>query len=82
MGWVNAEPRYSPWRLVITPAALKPKIAVVDDDARMRGSIVAALRSTFEVVEGEDYEAADRRKSMLADIVLAARYIDLTRGDG
>src|SRR5208282_5205498 len=32
--------------------------AVVDDDARMRGSIVAALRSTFEVVEGGDYAAA------------------------
>jgi DNA-binding NtrC family response regulator len=55
---VRAEPRQSRRRLLITPAALKPKIAVVDDDARMRGSIVAALRSTFEMVEGADYEAA------------------------
>jgi chaperone required for assembly of F1-ATPase len=30
---------------------------------------------------GEDYEAKDRRTGMLADIVLAARYIDLTRGN-
>src|ERR1700723_3472759 len=56
--WLGATPRHSRRRLVITPAALKPKIAVVDDDARMRGSIVAALRSTFEVVEGGDYAAA------------------------
>ena len=56
--WLGATPRHSQRRLLITPAAPKPKIAVVDDDARMRGSIVAALRSTFEVVEGADYEAA------------------------
>jgi DNA-binding NtrC family response regulator len=30
----------------------------VDDDAAMRASIVAALRSDFEVLEGEDYETA------------------------
>jgi chaperone required for assembly of F1-ATPase len=30
---------------------------------------------------GEDDEAVDRRASIMADIVLAARYIDLTRGD-
>jgi len=56
--WAGAMPRHSPRRLLITPGAPKSKIAVVDDDARMRGSIVAALRSTFEVVEGADYEAA------------------------
>ncbi|MGA7918748.1 MAG: response regulator, partial [Candidatus Acidiferrales bacterium] len=40
------------------PVGPKPKIAVVDDDSRMRASLVAALRPGFEVLEGEDYEAA------------------------
>ncbi len=43
---------------------------------------LGALDELFQVEQwGEDYEAVDRRTSMLADIVLAARYIDLTRGD-
>ncbi|MGA7623461.1 MAG: sigma-54 dependent transcriptional regulator [Candidatus Acidiferrales bacterium] len=40
------------------PVKAKPKIAVVDDDSSMRASLVGALRSGFEVLEGEDYEAA------------------------
>jgi chaperone required for assembly of F1-ATPase len=44
---------------------------------------LGALDELFQAEQwGEDYEAADRRTSMLADIVLAARYIDLTRGAG
>jgi chaperone required for assembly of F1-ATPase len=43
---------------------------------------LGALDELFQAEQwGEDYEAVDRRTSMLADIVLAARYIDLTRGD-
>jgi chaperone required for assembly of F1-ATPase len=41
---------------------------------------LGALDELFQAEQwGEDYEAIDRRKNMLADIVLAARYIDLTR---
>jgi chaperone required for assembly of F1-ATPase len=43
---------------------------------------LGALDELFQAEQwGEDYEAADRRASMLADVVLAAHYIDLTRGD-
>jgi chaperone required for assembly of F1-ATPase len=43
---------------------------------------LGALDELFQAEQwGEDYEAADRRTSMLTDIVLAARYIDLTRGN-
>lgn len=43
---------------------------------------LGALDELFQAEQwGEDYEAVDRRRSVLADIVLAARYIDLTRGD-
>ena len=42
---------------------------------------LGALDELFQAEQwGEDYEAADRRTSMLADIVLASRYVDLTRG--
>jgi chaperone required for assembly of F1-ATPase len=41
---------------------------------------LGALDELFQAeLWGDDYEATDRRTSMLADIVLAARYIDLTR---
>ncbi|WP_158923394.1 ATP12 family chaperone protein [Acidisphaera sp. S103] len=44
---------------------------------------LGALDELFQAEQwGEDFEAADRRTGMLADIVLAARYIDLTRGNG
>jgi chaperone required for assembly of F1-ATPase len=43
---------------------------------------VGALDELFQAEQwGDDYEAVDRRTGMLADIALAARYIDLTRGD-
>jgi chaperone required for assembly of F1-ATPase len=43
---------------------------------------LGALDELFQAGQwGEDYEAADRRTSMLTDIRLAARYIDLTRGN-
>ncbi len=43
---------------------------------------LGALDELFQAEQwGDDYEAVDRRASMLADIVLAARYIDLTRGE-
>ena len=42
---------------------------------------LGALDELFQAEQwGEDYEAVDRRTRILADIVLAARYIDLTRG--
>jgi DNA-binding NtrC family response regulator len=40
------------------PVGPKPKIAVVDDDSSMRASLISALRSGFEVLEGHDYQAA------------------------
>ena len=43
---------------------------------------LGALDELFQAEQwGDDYEAVDRRTSMLADIVLAAQYIDLTRGE-
>lgn len=43
---------------------------------------LSALDELFQVEQwGEDDEARDRRTGVLADIALAARYIDLTRGD-
>jgi DNA-binding NtrC family response regulator len=36
----------------------KPRLAIVDDDSSLRSKIASALRSDFEVLEGEDYEAA------------------------
>jgi len=42
---------------------------------------LSALDELFQAEQwGEDYEAADRRAGMAADIRLAARYIALTRG--
>ena len=35
-------------------------MAVVDDDASLRSKIASSLRSDFEVLEGQDYEAAYR----------------------
>jgi chaperone required for assembly of F1-ATPase len=43
---------------------------------------LGALDELFQAEQwGDDYEAVDRRKRLLADVVLAARYIDLTRGE-
>jgi chaperone required for assembly of F1-ATPase len=43
---------------------------------------LGALDELFQAEQwGHDYEAVDRRTGMQADIVLAARYIDLTRGN-
>ncbi|HEY1412335.1 MAG TPA: ATPase, partial [Rhodopila sp.] len=43
---------------------------------------LGALDELFQAEQwGEDYEAVDRRKSLLADVMLAAEYIDLTRGN-
>lgn len=43
---------------------------------------LGALDELFQREQwGEDAEAAARRAGMLADVTLAARYIDLTRGD-
>jgi chaperone required for assembly of F1-ATPase len=43
---------------------------------------LGALDELFQAEQwGDDYEAIDRRTSMAADITLAARYIDLTRGE-
>jgi chaperone required for assembly of F1-ATPase len=42
---------------------------------------LGALDELFQAEQwGEDYEALDRRTNMAADVMLAARYIDLTRG--
>jgi chaperone required for assembly of F1-ATPase len=43
---------------------------------------LSALDELFQAEQwGDDDEAVGRRTSLLADIMLAARYIDLTRGD-
>jgi DNA-binding NtrC family response regulator len=47
-------------RSPIAPGAPKPKIAIVDDDHRLRSDIASALRSDFEVLEGSAYEDAYR----------------------
>ena len=48
-------------------------------DARAAFAL-GALDELFQAEQwGDDYEAADRRTGMLADVVLAGRYIDLTR---
>ncbi len=44
----------------MAPSSPNPRVAVVDNDAGLRSRIAAALRSQFEVFEGEDYEAAHR----------------------
>jgi chaperone required for assembly of F1-ATPase len=42
---------------------------------------LGALDELFQAEQwGNDHEAVERRTSMLADVALAARYIDLTRG--
>ena len=40
------------------PGSSKPRIAIVDDDASLRARIASALKSDFEVLEGQDYDAA------------------------
>jgi chaperone required for assembly of F1-ATPase len=56
-------------------------LAAGEIDARTAYRL-GALDELFQAGQwGEDYEAKDRRTGMLADIVLAARYIDLTRGN-
>ena len=52
---------------------------VMDADTAFR---LGALDELFQAEQwGEDYEAEDRRTSLLSDVTLAARYIGLTRGD-
>jgi chaperone required for assembly of F1-ATPase len=54
-------------------------LAAGEMDARTAHSL-GALDELFQAEQwGDDYEAMDRRARMLADIELAARYIDLTR---
>jgi DNA-binding NtrC family response regulator len=45
-------------RSAIAPAAPKPRIAIVDEDAGLRSRIAAALRAEFDVLEGQNYESA------------------------
>ena len=47
----------------------------MDDDASLRSKIVSSLRSEFEVLEGEDYEAAYKllQESELDILLLACR---------
>jgi DNA-binding NtrC family response regulator len=49
-----------PPETTITPVVTKPKVAIVDDDHSLRSKIASALRSQFEVFEGQDFEAAYR----------------------
>jgi DNA-binding NtrC family response regulator len=50
----------SPPETTITPVVTKPKVAIVDDDHSLRSKIASALRSQFEVFEGQDFEGAYR----------------------
>ncbi len=45
-------------RLLIAHGAVRPKVAIVDDDDSLRSKIASALRSQFEVFEGENFEDA------------------------
>jgi DNA-binding NtrC family response regulator len=45
-------------RSAIAAAAPKPRVAIIDDDAGVRSRIAAALRSGFDVLEGQNYESA------------------------
>jgi len=42
----------------IAQGVVRPKVAVVDDDDSLRSKIASALRSQFEVFEGENFEDA------------------------
>lgn len=42
------------------PSPSKPKVAIVDNDEALRTKIGLALKSDFEVLEGEDHDAAYR----------------------
>jgi DNA-binding NtrC family response regulator len=44
----------------MTSSSAKPRIGIVDDDESLRGRIVNSMRSEFEILEGQDYEAAYR----------------------
>jgi len=44
----------------VPSGSIKPKIAVVDTDQSLRSKIASALHADFEVLQGEDYEAAYR----------------------
>jgi DNA-binding NtrC family response regulator len=46
------------WRRAIAPGTPRSRVAIVDDDGSLRSKIASALRSDFEVLEGNDYEAA------------------------
>jgi DNA-binding NtrC family response regulator len=48
------------WRAAIAPGTPRPRVAIVDDDESLRSKIASSLRSDFEVLEGEDYDAAYR----------------------
>ena len=50
--------RFPARRSAIAAATTKPRVAIIDDDAGLRSRIAASLRSEFEVLEGENYEAA------------------------
>jgi DNA-binding NtrC family response regulator len=49
-----------PPETTITPVVTKHKVAIVDDDHSLRSKIASALRSQFEVFEGQDFEGAYR----------------------
>jgi DNA-binding NtrC family response regulator len=40
------------------PGSSRPRIGIVEDDESLRSKIVSALKSDFEVLEGEDYKTA------------------------
>jgi len=44
----------------LAPSSPSPRVAIIDNDAGLRSAIVSALDSQFEVLEGEDYDAAFR----------------------
>lgn len=45
-------------RRTIAQGSSKPRIGIVDDDSALRSKLASALRSDFEVLEGQDYKAA------------------------
>jgi DNA-binding NtrC family response regulator len=63
----------------VTSGSPKPKIAIVDSDEGLRAKISGALRSDFEMLQGEDYEDAYR---LLQQSLLDVLLLGTPMGDG
>jgi DNA-binding NtrC family response regulator len=63
----------------MVPIASKPKVGIVEDDEAIRTRLSAALRSSFEVLEGRDYPDAYR---LLQESEIEVLLLDLNLPSG